>query len=58
MFKVYIVWGRVKCHKQVYEFNTEAEKNAFLHGIEEASGYEDYTVCDNEEEYNQIKLDV
>lgn len=52
MVKLYIIWGITK-YGQIYEFETEAEKNAFLYGIDESQGFDGWMICDDEEEYNQ-----
>ena len=44
-FKVYVVWGETlmsddKIHD--YEFATEAEREAFILGVEESNGWLDY----------------
>lgn len=45
MAKAYIIWGEVPEHGAEpveYEFASEAEVNAFLLGVDEASGWLDY----------------
>ena len=35
--------GQYGVHK--YEFDTEAQVNAFIKGIEESNGWDDYNIC-------------
>lgn len=57
MFTTYIVWGSdmtVQDNKDdavmSYSFDTEAELDAFLKGVEESSGWTEYNNFDTEEE--------
>ena len=47
---VWIVWGNEKQPPQRYDFNTLEELNAFLLGVDEASGWLDYEQFDTEAE--------
>lgn len=50
MHEVKILWGSEEARKEnepiEYEFDTELELLAFLHGVDEASGWLDYEIID------------
>ena len=53
MLKVYVVWG--ECIDEdskvvAYEFATQAELDAFLQGVDAASGYLDYFASTDRQE--------
>jgi len=56
MLIVKIRWGSGQTREEnldavsTYEFATEAERDAFFLGVEEASGWSDYEVVEDEEE--------
>jgi len=45
-----ILWGREGASKQTYTFSTSDELDAFLKGVDEASGWLEYEIvkCSNE----------
>lgn len=45
-FSVTILWGQAlrKDEPDTYEFDTEKELHAFLHGVEESSGWMEYEI--------------
>lgn len=49
-FGVRIRWGQLDYSYQNYEFNTQVELDAFLKGVDEASGWLDYHVMEDDEE--------
>jgi hypothetical protein len=55
---VYVVWGDTRIEKSEYDFNTLAEKNAFIQGIEAADGYLSGTVYNDKEDWEAAKLDT
>lgn len=49
MFKVKIRWGSMEPTDPFeYEFKTEAERDAFLYGVEESSGWMDYEIVEDD----------
>lgn len=53
-FFVKIIWGSESWREEnptpcEYSFDTEAELNAFMEGVDAASGYMDYEVVDDSE---------
>jgi hypothetical protein len=49
MFSVQISWGSSEPSEPcTYEFKTAAERDAFLYGVDEASGWMDYTIISEE----------
>lgn len=50
--RVAIMWGRELSREnapKVYEFETLAERNAFLHGVEAAVGWQEYHIVQMEQ---------
>ena len=59
----YIVWGCPSTVQDnpdvaVYAFDTQQERDAFLYGVDEASGYLEYESFDSEEEAEAYIKDV
>ena len=47
-FKVKISWGQTKDSTKTYEFETEKEMDAFLYGADEANGWMEYKIIEEE----------
>lgn len=50
MHSVYILWGETPYENEVpiqYEFDTPAEVEAFIYGLEQSAGWGDYTIADS-----------
>jgi hypothetical protein len=56
--KLYVVWGRCDRQKKTYTFNTVDEKKAFMHGADEAQGWEDLAFFDSLKERNEYYKEV
>lgn len=58
MIKVWIAWGNDRDTQKetvtCYEFKTRIELEAFMKGVEEASGWMDYTQLNNKKELKEF----
>jgi hypothetical protein len=53
MYTLKIMWGEFTdstTTPEVYEFSTEAEREAFLWGVEEMNGWLDYEIVEKSDE--------
>lgn len=62
-FKVHILWGKHDEHEDddrpvTYSFNTQAELDAFLYGVEEMDGWSQYEVIEDLAAWKADWLDV
>lgn len=46
-YSLIIAWGTDGDVTQTYNFNTEAERDAFLYGVEQCDGWFEYEILDS-----------
>ena len=49
-YKLRVLWGEAKDFEDVYTFKTLAERNAFILGVQESTGYFDYEMYEVKEQ--------
>ena len=58
MVELFVLWGERPESVTRYEFATEGEMGAFMLGVEQAQGWEDWTATRTREEAEQILKDA